>query len=68
LRRVLAISDRCIKDLRCIAACLRKAIHPTPDEAGYAEATQLYIDSVRCLGCGACMRACKSGAIVESKV
>lgn len=64
MARTFEITDRCIKDMRCVAACIRRAIHPTLDEPGYAEATQLYINPERCIGCGACASACLNGAIV----
>lgn len=57
------INDRCIKDMRCIAACVRKAIHPTLDDPSYADAKQLHINPKRCIGCGSCANACMSGAI-----
>ena len=62
--RAFQIDARCIKDMLCVAACIRKAIHPTLDDPEYAEAKQLYINPRRCIGCGACANACLSGAIV----
>ena len=59
------INDRCIKDMRCIAACMRKAIHPTPNDLEYASAGQLHINPLRCIGCGSCAEACLNGAIFE---
>jgi NAD-dependent dihydropyrimidine dehydrogenase PreA subunit len=63
MSRVSVISDRCIKDMRCITRCVRKAIHPAEGDPGYGDAKQLYINPKRCIGCGSCMIACQSGAI-----
>ena len=63
MTRAFVINDRCIKDMRCIAACIRKAIHPTLEDPEYAEAGQLHINPLRCIGCGACASACLSNAI-----
>jgi ferredoxin len=38
-------------------------IHPKKDEAGFAESTQLYIDPVECIDCGACVPVCPVTAI-----
>jgi len=65
MSRIHVISDGCIKDMRCIAVCVRKAIHPARTDPGYAIARQLHIDPKRSIGCGACVRACLSGAISE---
>ena len=66
MRRYGVIVDTCIKDLHCVSACLRKAIHPLPDERDFANAAQLFINPDKCIGCGSCMSACESGAIFES--
>jgi NAD-dependent dihydropyrimidine dehydrogenase PreA subunit len=66
MRRYGVIVDKCIKDLLCISACLRKAIHPLPNEPGFASAAHLFINPGKCIGCGSCMSACESGAIFES--
>ena len=57
------ITDKCIKDMLCISVCLRKAIHPKMDEAGYADVKQLFINPKKCLSCGSCVAACQSGAV-----
>jgi len=57
------ITDNCIKDGLCLDACPNGSIHPTPDEAGWDAATQLYIDPVECIDCGGCVPACTSDAI-----
>ena len=63
MSRAFVINNRCIKDMRCVSACVRKAIHPTLDDPGYATAEQLHINPRRCIGCGACANACLTGAI-----
>lgn len=65
MSRIHVINDRCIKDMRCIAVCVRKAIHPTRNDPGYASAGQLHINPKRCIGCGACVAACLNGAIFQ---
>ena len=65
MRRISVITDRCRKELHCIAVCLRNAIQPAASEPGFAGARQLFIHPKRCLGCGACISACENGAIVE---
>ena len=64
MARVFVINDRCIKDMRCVAACVRKAIHPTLDDPAYLTAKQLHINPRRCIGCGSCANGCLSGAIL----
>ncbi|MGD9619633.1 MAG: FAD-dependent oxidoreductase [Mycolicibacterium sp.] len=57
------ITQSCCGDASCVYACPVNCIHPTPDEAGFATAEMLYIDSVACVDCGACVSACPVGAI-----
>ena len=57
------ITDNCIKDELCIAACPVDCIHPRNDEEGFAAATQMYIDPATCIDCGACLPACGSDAL-----
>lgn len=58
------ITQPCIgsKDSSCVDVCPVDCIHPTPDEPGYAEAEQLYIDPDVCIGCNACAQACPVSA------
>lgn len=57
------ITDKCIKDMLCVAVCQKKAIHPKKDEAGYADVKQLFINPKKCMTCGSCIAACESEAI-----
>lgn len=44
-------------------ACPVDCIHPRKDEADFEVATQLYIDPVECIDCGACVPVCPVSAI-----
>jgi ferredoxin len=57
------IVDTCTKDEKCIEVCPVDCIHPRKDEAQFAEATQLFIDPVNCIDCGACVPVCEASAI-----
>jgi len=57
------VTDKCIKDNLCVSLCLRKAIHPKKDEAGYDNVKQVFINPKKCLSCGTCITTCQSGAI-----
>jgi len=57
------IVDTCTKDNHCIEACPVNCIHPTPDEPGYDEAPQLYINPAECIDCGACVPVCPTSSI-----
>jgi NAD-dependent dihydropyrimidine dehydrogenase PreA subunit len=59
------ITEPCIgtKDNSCVEVCPVDCIHPTPDEAGYAEVEMLYIDPDECIDCDACVEACPVDAI-----
>lgn len=61
------ITSPCIntKDASCVDACPVDCIHPTPDEPGYDEAEQLYINNNECIDCGACEPACPVTAIFQ---
>lgn len=54
------IAEPCIneKDQSCVEVCPVDCIHPTADEPGFAEATQLFIDPTECIDCDACVEAC----------
>jgi len=57
------ITDTCTKDNHCIESCPVNCIHPTPDEPGYAEAAQLYVQPAECIDCGACIPVCPTTSI-----
>jgi NAD-dependent dihydropyrimidine dehydrogenase PreA subunit len=59
------IADPCIgsKDTSCIEVCPVDCIHPTPDEPGFEDAEQLYIDPGECIDCDACAEACPVDAV-----
>ena len=59
------INEPCIgtKDTSCVEVCPVDCIHPTPDEPGFDEAEQLYIDPEECIDCDACVEACPVDAI-----
>jgi ferredoxin len=61
------INEPCIgaKDASCTEVCPVNCIHPTPDEPGFAEAEQLYIDPEECIDCDACVEACPVDAITS---
>ena len=61
------ITQPCIgrRDTSCIEVCPVDCIHPGPDEEGYEEAEQLYINPMDCIECGACESACPVHAIYE---
>ena len=60
-----SIAQPCIgvKDTACVEVCPVECIHPTKNEATFAAATQLYIDPVTCIDCGACQAVCPVTAI-----
>lgn len=43
--------------------CPVDCIHPKKDEADFGNVTQLYIDPVECIDCGACVPVCPVSAI-----
>ena len=59
------IAEPCIgtKDTACVDACPVDCIHPRKDEPTFGEETQLYIDPVECIDCGACVPVCPVSAI-----
>ncbi len=54
-----------VKDASCVDVCPVDCIHPAPNEAGFEEAEQLYINPDECIDCGACEPACPVTAIFE---
>ena len=57
------ITNTCTKDELCIEACPVDCIHPKKDEAGFAEAPHMMIDSEACIDCGACVPVCPTNSI-----
>jgi ferredoxin len=59
------IAEPCIgtKDTACVDVCPVDCIHPRKDEPGYETETQLYINPVECIDCGACVPVCPVTAI-----
>lgn len=59
------IAEPCVgvKDTACADVCPVDCIHPRPDEPGFAEAEQLYIDPETCIDCGLCVEECPVKAI-----
>jgi NAD-dependent dihydropyrimidine dehydrogenase PreA subunit len=59
------IAEPCIgvKDTACVDACPVDCIHPRKDAADFESATQLYIDPIECIDCGACVPVCPVSAI-----
>lgn len=57
------ITDLCTKDMKCVAVCQRKNIHPREDEAAHATVKQLFINPKKCLDCGSCAAVCEAHAI-----
>lgn len=57
------IVDSCTKDENCVEACPIACIHPTKDEAKFAEVPQLCINPDECTDCGACVPVCDYNSI-----
>ena len=60
---VIALPCIGVKDTACLAVCPVDCIHPTKDEAGFAEAEQLYINPEECICCNLCRDECPAQAI-----
>ena len=57
------IVDSCTKDEKCIEVCPVDCIHPRKDEAQFEQVSQLFVDPVNCIDCGACVPVCEASAI-----
>lgn len=59
------ITEPCIKtkDTACVAVCPCDCIHPTREEAAFAESDMLYIDPGPCIDCGLCAAECPVSAV-----
>ncbi|MHC5008072.1 MAG: 4Fe-4S dicluster domain-containing protein [Planctomycetota bacterium] len=51
------------KDTACVDVCPVDCIHPTKDEAEFADSEMLYIDPDTCIDCGLCVDECPVEAI-----
>jgi NAD-dependent dihydropyrimidine dehydrogenase PreA subunit len=52
-----------VKDASCTEVCPVSCIHPTPDEPGFQDVDQLFIDPGACIDCDACVLECPVEAI-----
>lgn len=57
------IAAPCVADYSCVEACPVDCIGPRPDDPGFDEAEQLYIDPSVCINCEACLIACPVSAV-----
>jgi NAD-dependent dihydropyrimidine dehydrogenase PreA subunit len=59
------IAEPCVgvKDTACVDACPVDCIHPKKDASDFDAETQLYIDPMECIDCGACVPVCPVSAI-----
>jgi NAD-dependent dihydropyrimidine dehydrogenase PreA subunit len=59
------IAEPCVgvKDTACVDACPVDCIHPKKDDPVFETETQLYIDPMECIDCGACVPVCPVSAI-----
>jgi NAD-dependent dihydropyrimidine dehydrogenase PreA subunit len=65
------IAEPCIgvKDTACVDACPVDCIHPKKNTSyddgrpSFDEVSQLYIDPIECIDCGACVPVCPVSAI-----
>jgi len=64
------IAEPCIgvKDTACVDACPVDCIHPKKDETVFSAETQLYIDPMECIDCGACGPVCPVSAIFSLEI
>jgi len=61
------ITEKCKgnKNAACVVDCPTESIHPTPGEAEFDKAEQLFIDPDNCIDCNMCATACPAGAIFQ---
>ena len=60
------ITAPCVADYSCVEICPVNCISPGPDEKGFNDAEQMYINPDECISCSACVEACPVLAIYES--
>lgn len=58
-------NERCVgvKDASCTDVCPVDCIHPTPEEPGYDDTKQLYVEPAESIDCDACVTVCPVEAI-----
>jgi len=52
-----------VKDTACVAVCPVDCIHPTKDEAAFAQSEMLFVNPDVCTDCGMCVHECPVSAI-----
>jgi NAD-dependent dihydropyrimidine dehydrogenase PreA subunit len=59
------IAEPCVgvKDTACVDACPVDCIHPRREDPAFDTEPMLYIDSLECIDCGACVPVCPVSAI-----
>jgi ferredoxin len=62
------ITEPCIgtKDASCVDVCPVDCIHPTREEAEFAQVDQLFVDPDNCIDCDACVTTCPVNAIAPA--
>lgn len=61
------IAAPCVADYSCVEVCPVDCIAPGPQEDGFDQAEQLYIDPARCIECGICAAVCPVTAIYSAE-
>jgi ferredoxin--NADP+ reductase len=61
------ITGSCEKDTDCLEVCPVDCIHPRPNEPGFRQAKQLFIDPNACIHCASCFRICAAKAILAQE-
>lgn len=61
------IAAPCIADYSCVEVCPVDCISPRPEEGGFEDCEQLYIDPRRCIECGVCADVCPVLAIYSAE-
>jgi len=60
------ITAPCVADYSCVEICPVNCISPGPDDKGFDDAEQLYIDPEVCINCAACVDTCPVLAIYDA--
>lgn len=61
------ITAPCIADYSCLEICPVDCISPGPEQSGFGDAEQLYINPEVCINCAICVEACPVLAIYEDE-